>query len=79
MDYFGEYIESKNQENYTKRYSHYKDAKSFKEIKPTQTELAKTLEMYGNNGRLLKNNLSNYLRVTRLTTLFSGYTFTSYL
>lgn len=62
MDYFSEYIDNKNQENYTKNFSHYNDAKLFKKIKPTQTELAKTLEMYGNNGRLLKNNLSNYLR-----------------
>lgn len=34
----------------------------YKPIKPTQSELARELEMYGNNGRLLKNNLSNYLR-----------------
>ena len=62
MDYFTEYIDNKNQENYSKNFSHYKDANLFKKIKPTQTELAKTLEMYGNNRRLLKNNLSNYLR-----------------
>lgn len=65
MDYFIEYIDNKNQENYTKNFTHYNDAKLFKKIKPTQTELAKTLEMFGNNGRLLKNNLSNYLRGTQ--------------
>lgn len=62
MDYFTEYIHYKNQKNYKDNFSSYKDATLFRPIKPTQTELAKTLEMYGNNNRLLKNNLSNYLR-----------------
>ncbi len=62
MNYFIEYINNENQKNYKKNFASYKDATLFKPIKPTQTELAKTLEMYGNNERLLKNNLSNYLR-----------------
>lgn len=62
MNYFTEYIHYKNQQNYKDNFSSYKKAAQFKPIKPTQSELARELEMYGNNRRLLKNNLSNYLR-----------------
>ena len=61
MEYFTEYIHNKNQSLYEKNNSSY-TSPVYKPIKPTQSELARELEMYGNNGRLLKNNLSNYLR-----------------
>ena len=61
MDYFSEYIHNKNQDLYEKKHASY-TSPVYKPIKPTQSELARELEMYGNNNRLLKNNLSNYLR-----------------
>ena len=61
MEYFTEYIHNKNQSIYEKNNSSY-TSPVYKPIKPTQSELARELGMYGNNGRLLKNNLSNYLR-----------------